>query len=161
MIEVIYENSEGINIENGKVVVRLASIHETRAPVRNFELLLDTGAIITLLNKERADGYGYKIVKEKGCELSGFSEKGLLCDFRVIPTIVFCGFKIKDVHVATPHFNGVQVTEVLGMNLLENFDFGVSLTKEELFLNARRGFESQKPRYKCGEVSLIRDEINA
>jgi hypothetical protein len=48
-----------------------------------------------------------------------------------------------------------MVSEVLGMNVLENFDFGFSQTNDELYLNKRAFFVSEKPKYKSGTVSLL------
>ncbi|MDR2167492.1 MAG: hypothetical protein LBE35_06565, partial [Clostridiales bacterium] len=77
---------------------------------------------------------------------------------RIIPVAVFCGFRIRDVIVATPHDDGVRITEVLGMNILENFDFGFSLSKSEIYLSINRGFASQKPKYSCGSISIFRED---
>jgi hypothetical protein len=70
---------------------------------------------------------------------------------------VFCGFRIENVVVATPHHDGVAVTEVLGMNILENFDFGLSLAKSEIYLSPEADFASQKPKYSCGGISIFRE----
>jgi hypothetical protein len=110
---------------------------------------------MTMLNKSTAEERNYPITDEKGCAISGFSQQGLLCDLRKIPLIIFCGFAIKDVIIATPHHDNVIASEVLGMNILENFDIGLSQTKEELYLNKREFFVSEKPKYKSGEVSLF------
>jgi hypothetical protein len=47
------------------------------------------------------------------------------------------------------------VSEVLGMNILENFDFGLNQDKGEIYLNKRDSFVSGKPKYKSGEISLF------
>ena len=68
--------------------------------------------------------------------------------------MIFCGYEIKDVIIATPADDGVKVSEVLGMNILENFDFGFNLSRREIFLAKRDDFISDKPRYKSGDINL-------
>ena len=126
-----------------------------KQPVSQHFLLIDTGAFITMLSKTSAEEEGYPIIEVKGCRISGFSQKELLCDLRKIPVVVFCGYTIKDVIVATPHYDNMEVSEVLGMNVLENFDFAVSLDNKEIYLNKRKTFVSEKPKYRSGEVSLF------
>jgi len=71
--------------------------------------------------------------------------------------MVFCGFLINDVLIATPHDDRVPVAEVLGMNILENFSFGLDFTKEEIYMNMRDYFLSQKPKYQCGNISVFQE----
>jgi hypothetical protein len=124
-------------------------------PVSRHDLLIETGAFITMLNKSTAEENCYPITEAKGSAISGFSQQGLLCDLRTIPIMLFCGFTIKDVIVATPHCDNVTVSEVLGMNVLENFDIGLEQTNGEIYLNKRASFVSEKPKYKSGAVSLL------
>ena len=156
-IEISYSNKDKIKVERNIIMATFTSINSTRSPVDSFPLLLDTGAFITLIGKDRANLYGYAVFEEKGCIISGFSEKGLICDLRKIPTVIFCGFRIDDVLIATPHYDDVRVTEVLGMNILENFIFGIDIANEEIYMNTRQTFVSQKPKYKSGYVSLIQN----
>lgn len=116
---------------------------------------MDTGAFITVLRKERAELNNYPIVKEKGCIIAGFSEKGLVCDLRLIDKVVFCGFEINNVIIATPHDNHISVSEVLGMNVLENFKLTLDLDNERLESSFRGQFESKKLKYQSGAVHLI------
>jgi len=157
--EIIYSHKEEVKILENKIIIPFVTIDDSRVPVKKFPLLFDTGAFITLVRKDRAERNNYKIIEENGCIISGFSEKGLVCDLRKIPTVVFCGFRMDDVLVATPHDDGVPVTEVLGMNILENFSIGLDFAMAEIYVNIRRGFVSQKPRYQCGSVSLFQDKL--
>ena len=140
---------------DNKTQVSLVTIDNSHVPMKRIHLLFDTGAFITLIRKDRAESNGFKIYKERSCVITGFSEKGLVCDLRKIPTAIFCGFRVDDVLVATPHEDGVPVIEVLGMNILENFSFGLDFEKEEIYINIRKGFVSQKPKYQCGNVSFF------
>ena len=156
--EIIYTHKGKIEVSESRIRIDLVTIDDTNTPAKKSTLLFDTGAFITVIRKERAHTSGYKIIAEKACIISGFSEKGLVCDLRKIPTAVFCGFRLDDILVATPHDDGVRVSEVLGMNIIENFDFGVSLSKKEIYLNVRHDLISQKPRYQVGKVSLFCEE---
>jgi len=153
--EISYAHKDSIVVSDSKIHTALTSIDDSPMPVKWFPILFDTGAFITLISKNRAQTNGYGVVAEKACTISGFSEKGLLCDLRKIPTAVFCGFRIDDILIATPHDDGVEIAEVLGMNVIENFEFGLNLSKEEIYLSVRHGLVSQKPKYQCGKVSLL------
>ncbi|MDR2168281.1 MAG: hypothetical protein LBE35_10620 [Clostridiales bacterium] len=157
-IESIYTHRDSIRLASGQIFARLVSVDGSRKPAKTLLLIVDTGAFITVINKEKAEESGYKIIEERGLNIRGFSEKGLVCDLRVIPEAVFCGFRIKDVLVATPHDDGVKVSEVLGMNILENFSFGFDLNESEIYLSARGDFISQKPHYSCGDISIFEEE---
>jgi len=157
MYNVRYSHKGNVDVAENKIITEIQSIdyRNRQRPVSRHDLLIDTGAFITMLNKVTAEERGYPIVDVKGCAISGFSQQGLLCDVRKIPVVIFCGFTIKDVFIATPHYDNVTVSEVLGMNVLENFDFGLSQTNDEIYLNKRAFFVSEKPKYKSGEISLF------
>ena len=140
-----------------KILVSLMTIDDSRVPVRQLSLLFDTGAFITLIRKDRAEINGYKIFEENACLISGVSEKGLSCDLRKIPSVVFCGHRIDDVIIATPHDEDVLVSEVVGMNILENFNIGLDLDKQEIYTTKRDSFTSLKPKYRSGNVSLLHE----
>ncbi|MCL2170582.1 MAG: retropepsin-like domain-containing protein [Defluviitaleaceae bacterium] len=156
-IDKTYTNKSKITYCDNVPSISIMIIDHSRIPAKPLELVIDTGAFITVIRKETAERLGLRVVDMRGCLISGFSERGMVCDLRLIPTMVFCGFRINDVLVATPHDDGINVTEVLGMNILENFSFGMDFGSEEIFAGVRGEFISQKPRYKCGEISVFRD----
>jgi hypothetical protein len=149
------------DLVDNKMIINIQSVdpQNRQQPVTEVDLLIDTGAFITMINKKTADTNGYPIISEKSCAISGFSQKDLLCDLRKISLMVFCGFTIKDVIVATPHYDNIMGSEVLGMNVLENFDIGLEQNKGEIYLNKRASFTSDKPRYKSGAVSLLTERV--
>jgi len=157
MYSINYSHKGSFDVIENKMIINIQSVdyQNRKQPVTEVDLLIDTGAFITMLNKKTADANGYPIITVQGCAVSGFSQQGLLCDLRKIPVMIFCGFTINDVLIATPHDGNVTVSEVLGMNVLENFDIGFEQTKREIYLNKRTFFVSEKPKYKCGEVSLF------
>ena len=111
--DISYSNRGGIKIFENKIHVPLITVDTSRNPVKTIPLLFDTGAFITLIGKKTAIRNGYEIYQQKGCIISGFSEKGIVCDLRKISSVVFCGFLIEDVFIATPHDDEVKVTENL------------------------------------------------
>lgn len=151
-------NVINMEITSNCIFVNLITITNTPAPVNDLLLHLDTGAFITLINKDRADEHGYKIFQEKSCAISGFSEKGLICDLRKIPTAIFGGYKLENVIIATPHDRTIKVAEVLGMNILENFNLHLNFDALQLSVNKRLPFTSQKPKYQCGAISKVQEQ---
>jgi predicted aspartyl protease len=154
----VYTHTEDIKVTSNKIYVDLITVDDSRIPIKRLNLVLDTGAFMTLISKKKADRYGYKIIEKEVCSISGFSEKGLVCDLRKVPSAVFCNYRIEDVMIATPH-NDIPVVEVLGMNILENFNLGFDFADEKIFARKRGGFTSQKPKYQCGEVSIFRENV--
>ena len=149
-----YSNRGNFDLIDNKIMIALLSIDQSRKPVKKLNLILDTGAFITIINKKAAILNDYRVIEGESCHIRGFSEKGLLCDLRLVPTVIFCGYEIKDVIIATPKADGIIVSEVLGMNILENFNFGFDLCKQEIYINKRNDFISNKPRYQSGEVNV-------
>ena len=141
---------------DNKIIYSLYTVDKSRSPVKRLDLILDTGAFITVLRKDRAELNNYPIIKEKGCIIAGFSEKGIVCDLRLIDKVVFCGFEVNKVIVATPHENSVPVSEVLGMNILENFKLTLDFDNGQLETSLRKTFVSRKPKYSSGEIHMIR-----
>ncbi|MCL1988424.1 MAG: hypothetical protein FWG64_10725 [Firmicutes bacterium] len=152
-----YFHKESLKIQNNSIHIPLITIDTSRKPAKAISLQLDTGAFITTMPKNEAVDNGYKVIEENGCVISGFSEKGLLCDLRVIPVLVFCGFAIENAIFATPHDDNVKIASVLGMNILENFDLGLNFTNNEIFVAVRSNFISQKPKYQSGAVHLLEE----
>ncbi|MCL2169351.1 MAG: retroviral-like aspartic protease family protein [Defluviitaleaceae bacterium] len=155
-----YSHEGDFELIENKLVAVLGSINasERNRPVQELPLIVDTGAFITLINKDTAENHGYKIDNNKTIIITGFSEKGMICDLRKIPALVFCGFVIQDVLIATPQSHEVKVPEVLGMNILENFNFAFDMDEHLIYLNKRGEFVSDKPHYKSGEVVLLEED---
>jgi hypothetical protein len=87
---------------------------------------------------------------------NGLSDVGLVYDLRVIPLAVFCGHRLENMLVATPTEDDTNITEVLAMNVLGRFDFGISLERQLIFLSMNKGlYTPPDPMYACGSVSLV------
>lgn len=152
-----YSHKDKIHVIGNKAHVSIVTIDDSRNPAKWIPLIFDTGAFITIINKDFANANGYQVYQPKACIIAGFSEKGMVCDLRKIPTVVFCGFRINNVLIATPHEDDVPVADVLGMNIIENFNVGLNFTEEEIYISIRDNFISQKPKYRCGDVSVFND----
>jgi hypothetical protein len=86
---------------------------------------------------------------------NGLPDVGLVYDLRIIPLAVLCGYKIENMVVATPNEDNIDITEVLGMNVLGRFDFGISLEKKKIYLSENAGtYVPPNPDYMCGSISL-------
>jgi hypothetical protein len=80
---------------------------------------------------------------------------GMLCDLRIIPVVVLSGIIIENVVVATPAEDDTDITEVLGMNVLGYFRFGIDLDSRKIYLSRKDGgYEPPDSRYKCGRITL-------
>jgi hypothetical protein len=92
---------------------------------------------------------------KKYLESKGITDVGLMYDLRVIPIVVFAGFQIKDVVVATPTERETKINEVLGMNVLGRFHIGLDFEGGVIHLSEN---ETPQPvfdaKYVCGEVTL-------
>ncbi|MCL1998551.1 MAG: retropepsin-like domain-containing protein [Turicibacter sp.] len=155
MIAINYKYKIPLEVLNNQVFVKLYSVDNSRQPMKPLTFLLDTGAFMTTMEKEKAVKRGFKVSESKALVIGGFGGGSILCDLRVIPTLVFCGFQIKNALVATPNADNIAINEVVGMNILENFQLGIDFALSELYANIRGKYVSQKPKYQCGEVSLM------
>jgi len=161
-------------------------------------ILLDTGATVTSLNKKVADLKKYPIIKYGQPVVMGFTDLdraikalmtcgksrteayeylrahrgknlieslrnnygitdiGLVCDLRRVSYAVLHNYIVKDVIVATPSDDGVVVTELIGMNLLEKFNISLDIDGKWLYLSKRSGNDVYvNPDYACGSVSFL------
>jgi len=155
MTKISYKNKTSLKIKDNQAFIDLYSIDNSNTPAKKLTFLLDTGAFMTTLLKETAIDNGYKIHTPKAFVIGGFGGGSVLCDLRVIPMLLFCNYKIKDAIIATPNADNIPINEVVGMNILENFQIGVDFALRELYANSRGKFVSQKPKYQSGEVSLM------
>jgi hypothetical protein len=66
----------------------------------------------------------------------GITDVGLVCDMRKVSLIMLSDFIVEDVVIATPHDDGVLITEVLGMNVLEKFHIGFDYKSDFKYYSA-------------------------
>jgi len=155
MTAISYKYKIPLTIKDNQAFIDLYSVENSRTPMTRLPFMLDTGAFITTMTKENALKNNFKIDTPKALQIGGFGGGSILCDLRVIPTLVFCGYKMQNALIATPSHDNIAIKEVVGMNVLENFQIGLDFALCELYANNRGYFISQKPKYQCGEVSLM------
>ncbi|MCL1997193.1 MAG: retropepsin-like domain-containing protein [Turicibacter sp.] len=155
MTEIKYKYKDLLEVKDNQSFITLYSVDNSDHPMKPLVFLLDTGAFMTTMQKEKAIECGFKVDTPKAFVIGGFGGGSVLCDLRVIPTLLFCNYKIKDAVIATPNADNIPINEVVGMNILENFQIGVDFALRELYANIRGKFVSQKPKYQSGEVSLM------
>lgn len=197
-----YEKSSSFTIDDcGRPVVELMTLKDfsMRCSPAAMQIILDTGASVTTLNKQTADENGYTIIEKEATVLFGFNDRGiitrelkrlgvtnlqsllssytpkelkdylvkngitdvgLLYDLRIIPIVVFGGYQIKDVIVSTPTEDNTYISEVLGMNVLGRFHFGLDFEHRRLHLAKNANLNSAlNPKYFCGDILYAQDSI--
>ena len=163
------------------------------------DMLFDTGAVLTSLNKKVADVNNYPIIKKREPILLGFNDFGrairslikagksdteakaylaqfagrskdlidslhndynitdigLVCDLRKVSYATFFDYVINDVIIATPSDDDVIIAEVIGMNILEKFHFGIDYESSSIYMErCTKGLSQINPEFLCGAVSI-------
>jgi hypothetical protein len=171
----------------------------TYSQYRVDDMLIDTGAVLTSVNKKFADINQYPIIKHREPVLMGFNDVGrairslvkqgktdaeaksylsqfagrgkdllgslrndfnitdigLVCDLRKVSYAVFYDYVIEDIIIATPSDDDVIIAEIIGMNILEKFRFGVDIANSAIYIDERTDNISRiNPDFTCGSVSI-------
>jgi hypothetical protein len=178
------------------------TLRDERGDEQGFDdLLLDTGAAMSLLNKEFADENGYRRIEGSDRVVFGFndyerarkalaarhgksageiksyfdgyrrggrgkdlkddllatygvSDVGIAVELRRVPAVKLCGFIVKDAVIATPKDDGVDLPNVIGMNILEKFTICLDLNGRWLYMGKRDGKPLVGEELRCGEVAV-------
>lgn len=106
-----------------KKLIIIEAVFEGREGLYNADLILDTGASLTLLDPFVVHELGYT-EKDRSAFSTVQSPVGKEKGFRIhLPSIYCLGKKIENFEVAC-HSLGLQhIDGLLGMNFLEQFDF--------------------------------------
>jgi len=209
MLSVEYETKLKVDIDvSGRptITVLLAQKSDIWRTDRIDDLLVDTGANVTTLNKRVADQKGFKIIRNNALTVWGFNDIsraykalmalgktedearlylgsfsgksnqlsealrkdfnitdiGLLCDLRSIPYVILSDYIIKDVIIATPSEDGIEFNEVIGMNILEKFNFGFDLDKGLMYISKKQKESTHvNPDFACGNVRFLGADIHS
>ncbi|MDR0220116.1 MAG: hypothetical protein LBI54_01770 [Lachnospiraceae bacterium] len=116
------------------------------------------------MTEEEAEAYLNRFRNGKGQDLVNslrddyeITDVGLVCDTRKVSLVMLSDFIVEDVIIATPRDDGVLITEVLGMNVLEKFHIGFDYSGNYLLLSERiDGRPLGNPEFRCGNVSSSR-----
>jgi len=137
------------------------------SPVDGDELkfILDTGAYLSVISRSTAIRCGLDKLPKKTTNLFGFGG-GINADFVRIPGIRILGKTRTDVPVLIPHdiFRVHPITkekrripEVLGLNLLEYFNYYIDTENDRLYLKDNPNPRFYSNEFESGQVFLSQD----
>jgi len=143
----------------------LQAIHEN-SPIEGTDmpLLIDTGAYITVLNRGTARTCGFDKLPKKPAYIRGFSGKEP-ADLVYIQGLRILDKIMTNVSVLIPHaMNSIDpdtktkrpFQEVLGLNVLEYFDYFISSSKDKLYMKWNPKPRPYNKALACGEIYTIK-----
>ena len=115
-----------------------------------ISLIVDTGAFVTIINKETANRYKLDLlpIKLRDHPLGGFAGSTKV-DLVEVPQIIIGNRTISDVVVAIPQIETTQ--NILGLNILEYFKFYVDTDENYIYFQDSDTYKIEDI-YRCGEV---------
>lgn len=127
---------------------------------RRLNLILDTGAYVTVLSRRTAIRCGYDKLPLKEVTINGFGGNGEPADAVRIPGLKILNKLVTDVPVLIPHRKDLT-QEVLGLNVLEYFNYYVDTENSRLYLKLNPNPQSYDPIIACGQIfTLASDGID-
>jgi len=131
-----------------------------------IDFILDTGAYLTVISRSTAIRCGFDKLPKKTTDLFGFGD-AITVDFVRIPGLIILGKTRVDIPVLIPHSmyrtnprtgEIKQMPEVLGLNVLEYYNYYIDTEKDRLYLN-----ENPNPRFyseflESGQVFTLPNE---
>ena len=137
--------------DSGLFYVTLKAVYpESPANGEAIDFILDTGAYLTVISRGTASRCGFDKLPKKTAEVFGFGD-AISVDFVRIPGLIVLGKTITDVPVVIPHVmyrtnpktgEKRQMPEVLGLNILEYYNYYIDTEHDKLYLN-----ENPNPRF--------------
>jgi len=137
--------------EDGLFYVTIPAIYEgSPNEGTGIKFILDTGACMTVISRGTAIRRGFDKLPKVPTELFGFGG-GISVDFVRIPGLIILGKLHTDIPVLIPHemyrsnpMTGQkkQMPEVLGLNVLEHFNYYIDTANDRLYLK-----ENPSPRF--------------
>ena len=153
--------------DSGLLYVRLKAIYQG-SPVdgEGIEFIFDTGAYLTVISRNTAIRCGFDKLPKKTTDLFGFGD-AITVDFVRIPGLIILGKTLTDIPVLIPHDmyrtnprtgEIKQMPEVLGLNVLEYYNYYIDTERDRLYLN-----ENPNPRFysellESGHVYTLPDD---
>ena len=115
-----------------------------------ISFIVDTGAFITIINKETAIKNKIDLlpIKLKDLELGGFVG-GTKVDLVEVPQFIIGDRTITNVVVAIPQIDTTQ--NILGLNVLEYFNFHIDTDDNYIYFQDSNEYKIED-KYRCGEV---------
>ncbi|MCL2821031.1 MAG: retropepsin-like domain-containing protein [Oscillospiraceae bacterium] len=153
--------------QGGALHITLNALHSGgTAAGSEIKFILDTGAYISIISRGTALQLGYDKLPKTPTILYGFGG-AITADFVRIPGLIILGKTRVDVPVAIPHDmyrvnpktgEKKQVPDVLGLSILEYYNFYISTEKNLLYLadNPTPTFYSKE--LESGQVFALPNE---
>jgi hypothetical protein len=151
------ENFYKLERQDGLLYVTVNTVYSgSPADGSKLKLVLDTGAYMTVISRGTAIECGFDKLPKKTTTLSGFGGS-IAVDFVRIPGLLLLGKLRMDVPVLIPHDmfrtdpktgRKKQMQEVLGLNVLEYYNYFVDTENDKLYLQ-----ENQNPRFLNDELA--------
>jgi len=115
--------------------------------------IFDTGAYITVINKEIAAIFGFDLLPPivSNIALKGFAGE-CTGDMKIIPGLIIGSYMLKNIKVAIPYAD--IKSNILGLNVLENFNYFLDNTNDFVYfsLNSAPNIPEE---LQCGSIELI------
>jgi len=142
--------------QNGLFYITLQALYQG-SPVggSDIKFILDTGAYLTVISRGTAKRYGFDILPKKPTILFGFGG-AIPVDYVRLPGLIILGKTRVDIPVLIPHEmyrlnqeteETKQMPDVLGLNVLEYYNYYINTEKNRLYLN-----ENPAPRFYTKEL---------
>ncbi|MCL2203175.1 MAG: retropepsin-like domain-containing protein [Defluviitaleaceae bacterium] len=152
------------------MTVTLQTIHES-SPVdgTDLQLIIDTGAHLTVLSRATAIMRGFHKLPKIPTFIHGYSGKEP-ADFVYIQGFKILGKVITHVPVLIPHaLHSIdpetkekrQFQEVLGLNVLEYFNYYVCTEEDKLYMKWNPAPRPHNDKLACGEIYTVQGGLTA
>lgn len=145
--------------EGGHMIIEV-TVYDDGMAKSSANLVFDTGAYITVLSRTTAKRAGLSLGTGKPAKLQGFSRKHdpIIGELIEIPCFVVGKHFVYDAKAVVP-LDDIAISEVLGGNILEYFDYNIDHVKNSIYfkknpdpkpyINEEKGID-----LSCGKVLL-------
>jgi len=123
---------------------------------RRLNLILDTGAYITVISRRTAIYCGFDKLPSKVVTINGFGGNGETADAVRIPGLRILDKLITDVPVLIPHRKDLT-QEVLGLNVLEYFNYYIDTENSRLYMKLNQNPMPYDEMVACGEIYTMEE----
>jgi hypothetical protein len=103
------------------------------------EMLLDTGAFMTTIDKRLADRNGYKRLKPDGIydrdTVKGIGGR-IPCEYTIIPNMMIDGIELGSIYACVIDFaDNFETSAILGFNFIREFKTTIDIMRSEALVN--------------------------
>jgi hypothetical protein len=168
-MDVFFGNNNYYNLhrDNGLLYITLQAIYPGSPTTGvDIEFILDTGAYMTVISRGTAIRCGFDKLPKKSSLLFGFGD-AIGVDIVRIPSLVILEKTRTDVPVLIPHNmyrtnpktgEKRQMPEVLGLNVLEYYNYYIDTEHDKLYLNENPRPRFYSPSLASGQAFMLPSE---